>query len=425
MFEVILSKLTHEMESAVVVEWLKAEGDLVEKGEPLLRVETDKATVDMEADADGCLAGICVDAGSDVPVGTRLAFLLADGEKLPADWNAQQAGAGAQAGAATASGSSPRKPAPLAPSEVASRPSPPRRPGLEGDDSPWAGGRIVATPSARRLSRAHRVDLASVAGSGPGGRIVEADVQAHLSLLETTAHLERTELLRLDPVGGAAAGEAAPGPYEVLELTSIERRTGERLQASVREAPFFDLEVDIDMSAAARQRQETPGLSYTAILLHAVARALVDVPRLNAHFVGGELRLFPRVDLGVAVATNAGLYVPSIHDAGNKDVAAFEAALSSFREKAKLGRFAPEDLAPATFTVSNLGMYGVDRFRAVINPPQVGILAIGRIADRPVAENGAVVIRPLSSLTLTVDHRAADGALAAPFLKQLRSHVED
>ena len=420
MFEVILSKLTHEMESAVVVEWLKAEGDLLEKGEPLLRVETDKATVDMEADADGRLAGICVDAGSEVPVGTRLAFLLADGEELPADWNAQQAGAGAQASAATATvpGPSLRKPSPLRPPDPASRPSP------GGDDSPWAGGRIVATPSARRFSRAHRIDLASVAGSGPGGRIVEADVQAHLSLLETTARLERTEVLRLDPAGGAVGGEAAPGPYEVLELTSIERRTGERLQASVREAPFFDLEVDIDMSAAARQRQETSGLSYTAILLRAVARALVDVPRLNAHFVGGELRLFSRVDLGVAVATNAGLYVPSIHDAGNKDVAGFEAALSSFREKAKLGRFAPEDLAPATFTVSNLGMYGVDRFRAVINPPQVGILAIGRIADRPVAENGVVVIRPLSSVTLTVDHRAADGALAAPFLKQLRSHLE-
>ena len=403
MFEVLLTKLTHEMESAVIVEWLKADGDLVEKGEPLVRVETDKATMDMEADAAGRLAGITVEAGQTVPVGTRLAYLLGDGESLPVDTSPTRPVDTPPTQPTAAAAKATRSPnAPPTP-DNRSRPTP-----VAADDSPRSGGRVVATPIARRLAREHGVDLTQLYGTGPDGRIVEADVRAHVM----------------------AVGEGAPAApplagYRKLELSSIQRLTGKRLQASVRDTPTFELEVEIDMSAAASRRAESSKLSYTALVLHATAQALRATKRLNAHYVQNELRGFDAVHLGVAVATEKGLVVPTIVDAEQLDAAGFEAALKRFREQAKTGSFSPTDLSPGTFTVSNLGMFGIDRFRALINPPQVGILAVGRIAERPVVRDAKLLVRPTLHATLTADHRAVDGSTAAPFLVRLREVLEE
>jgi pyruvate dehydrogenase E2 component (dihydrolipoamide acetyltransferase) len=258
--------------------------------------------------------------------------------------------------------------------------------------------RLAATPVARRLAREHGVELGTVKGSGPAGRIVEKDILAGL------------EEAQVPP---------ATGNYRVVALSNIQRKTGARLLESVRQAPYFDLETEVDMSRAIAQRTAEPGLSFTAILVHAVAQALREVPRLNAHFVADELRVYENVNVGVAMATEAGLLVPVVHRAQEKSLAEVNAALRELKEKAQAKRFALDDLSGATFTVTNLGTHGVDSFRAILNPPEVGILAVGRIAERAVVREGQVVVRPVARFTLTVDHRALDGAVAAPFLEKL------
>jgi len=445
MLEVFMPKLTHDMEAGVLLEWYKQEGDEVQRGEPLFSVETDKATVDVEAEESGVLRGVRFEPGDEVPVGETVGWITASGEgphpsPLPegeGEESSPQPSPRGRGGVALT-------PA-LSQGEGGRSPHPSPLPEGEGEEtSPWEGGRIVATPVAKRLAQTHAVDLRQLKGRGPHGRITKADVEAHLARRMTPPA----------PTGpsGAAPGAAVPRwhvPYDVVTLSRLRRRTGERMLASVRSAPHFDLEVEVDMSEAVRWRARyaeggaasPPFLplplgegrsegkaSYTALLIKVVAQALREHLQLNGSFIDGELRVYREINVGVAIATADGLMVPVIHRADELHLNQIQETITRLREKARSEagpKFAPDDVHGGTFTISNLGMYGIDAFRAILNPPEAAILAVGRIVERPVGVDGQIVLRPVMRLVLSVDHRAVDGAQAASFLVTVRQYLEN
>jgi pyruvate dehydrogenase E2 component (dihydrolipoamide acetyltransferase) len=365
--DVIMPALGMAQETGKVLRWLKADGDEVAKGEPLLEVETDKVTVEIEAPADGTLAGISASDGTEVPVGTVIALVLAEGEVA----SVAPAPVAAAGGGAAAFVERPRRP--------------------------------LASPKARRLAHARGVDLERLTGSGPNGAVVAADVDA------ATRH----------------AGGEAPA------VGSVWRVMAERTQRAWQEVPQFVLTREVDASRlqswrdAARRKPGGEGISITDLLVKICAEALRRHPRLAASWRDGSLVAGAGVHVGIAVATDDGLVVPVVHDADALPLGAICARRREVAEGARTGRLRPEDLQRGVFTISNLGMFGVDAFQAIVNAPQAAILAVGRIVERPVAWNGAVVVRPMLTLTVSFDHRVADGARGAEFLDTLASLVEE
>jgi pyruvate dehydrogenase E2 component (dihydrolipoamide acetyltransferase) len=361
--EVIMPALGMAQETGKVVRWLKDDGEQVAKGEPLLEVETDKVTVELEAPADGKLAGVTVPEGAEVPVGSVIAFVLAEGEEFTAPIERDPVPAmetpAATVGAAV-----------IAPHE-----SPRRR---------------LASPKARRLAEARGIDLAKVAGSGPSGAVVSTDVE----------------------------GVGAP---PAVAVGSVWRLMAERMARAWQEVPQFTLSRDVD---ARRLLRRDEGISVTDLLVEASARALGRHRRLTASWWDGDLVAGQGVHVGIAVATADALVVPVIHDADRLTLPEISTHRRRLAEAARAGTLRPEDVQGGTFTISNLGMYGVDAFQAIVNPPQAAILAVGRIVERPVAFDGAVAARPVLTLTLSFDHRVVDGARGAEFLDTLASLVE-
>jgi len=362
-------------ETGRVLRWLKAEGDDVAKGEPLMEIETDKVTVDVEAPADGVLAGIGAAEGDEVPVGTTVAFLLGPGEALPDSSVSAQ-------------------PPPTSPAPPAPEPPPHLGRGA-GGGPPRA--RPPASPKARRIAAQRGIDLDAIAGSGPGGAIVAEDLES------------------------AAA---------VPALGAIWRRMAERTTQSWQSTPHFFLLREIDATGLVEARERArarPGheaVTPTDLLVSVAAAALGRHPRVNSSWRDGGVVRHDEVNVGIAVAVEDGLVVPVVHGAdrlGLADLAARRAALVA---AAREGRLRPEDVAGGTFTISNLGMYGVDAFLAVVNGPQSAILAVGRIADRVVAVDGQPVVRPMLTLGASFDHRVVDGARGAEFLDTLASLAE-
>jgi pyruvate dehydrogenase E2 component (dihydrolipoamide acetyltransferase) len=358
-----------------LVAWLKREGDRVERGEALADVESDKTTVQVEAFVSGYLRQILRPAGSVVTAGEAIAVLTSSREEpIMAEMRA----------------ASDRK---------LERPQ-----GVDTPRSPGPAPRVLATPAAKRLAQEHGLDLALLNGSGPGGRILEGDVRAYLENKQSVA-------------------EETSGDYR--ELSAARRAVAARMTRSAREAPQFTLSVDVDLTEVERQRlQAQPRPSYTAFVIKAVAEALRRHPQLNVAFENDRLRCHRAVHIGLAVATPNGLLAPVLRDADAKSVGELAAAIEALQEQARAGKLPQAAAGGATFSVSNLGMYGVDRFTALLNPPEAGILAVGRVAPRPVAVEGKVEVRPVATLTLTVDHRAADGAEAAQFLAAVRELLE-
>jgi pyruvate dehydrogenase E2 component (dihydrolipoamide acetyltransferase) len=374
-----MPRLSDSMEEATVLQWLKRPGDAVQKGEPLVEVETDKATVVYEAERSGVLEEVLVDDGDTAALGAVIARMRVDG-------------------AAPAAGASVRAPA-AAPVAAAAP--------VRG-----SGARHRATPVARRLAGQLGVSLGAVSGTGPGGRIVRADVRA--------------------AAGNGSVEAGGRGEVEVLDLTATQRTIAQRMSESRREIPEFTLEAEIDMEAAARLRDELraagrePVPSFNDFVVRAAALALREFPRLNASYEGTSVHAYARINVGIAVATDDALLVPTIHDADEKSV--FELAAESRRlaEKVRDRSVGPDDLADGTFTVSNLGMFRVRRFTAVINHPQAAILAVGEVTARPaVIAEGALVARRLMDVSLSCDHRIVYGAEAARFLQRLRSLLEE
>jgi pyruvate dehydrogenase E2 component (dihydrolipoyllysine-residue acetyltransferase) len=385
--DVIMPALGMAQETGKVLRWLKEDGDTVARGEPLLEVETDKVTVEIEAPADGTLAGVSAGNGVEVPVGTVIAVVLASGEALAARPDAVLPVETAEAVAAV----------PVVDGAAA----------FVGVAAPSIGRprRPLASPKARRLAADRGIDLDAVAGSGPGGAIVAADVEL------------------AEPAAGAGG--------EVFEVGTVWRVMAERTTGAWQEVPHFVLSRDVVASRllswreVARRKPGCERVSVTDLLVKVCAEALRRHPRVNASWRAGSIAPGAGVNVGVAVATDEGLVVPVVHAADTLALAAISDRVREVVEAARAGRLRLADVEGGTFTVSNLGMFGVDAFQAIVNAPQAAILAVGRIAERAVALDGEVVARPVMTLTVSFDHRVVDGARGAGFLDTLASLVEE
>ncbi len=412
MSDVFMPRLSDTMTEGAIAQWLKAEGDPIARGDVLAEIETDKAVMDLEAYEAGVLEKILVAPGENVPIGQVIA-VIGDGSGVAA--------AAAPPAATVPAGSAP---APASGEPAAAEPAPAPPASAQAD-----GARVKATPLVRSLARAHGIDLSTVTGSGPAGRIVRADVEPLLGGASPAS-------AQTSAPASVAAAPAAPAPAtaatldaaddERVPLSRIRAITAKRLTEAAL-VPVFQLTTVLDATKLGRLRAEinasvAPGgakVSVTDLLVRACAVALRAHPEVNASFGGDAIVRHARVGVGVAVAIDDGLIVPVVRDADRKSVREIGAEIKDLAARARAGRLTPAELDGGTFTISNLGMYGIDSFTAVINPPQSTILAVGATVDEPVAIDGEVQIRPRARLTLTVDHRVLDGAVAAAFLREL------
>ena len=380
--ELIMPALGMAQETGKVLRWLRVEGEEVRQGEPILEVETDKANVEIEAPASGVLAKVLAREGDEVPVGQVIGWILLPGEQ-PSEL------------AASAARSRPAETTMVRAQEVEAADSAASPP-----PAPAPSSRPRASPKARRLARELGVDLRAVRGSGPGGAVLAADLEAL-----------------------QAGGQA-------LQVPHVWKLMAERTVRAWTTVPHFFLQRDVraDRLVAWREalaRRTQAELTYTDLLVKLVASALRAHPEVNARWEDGRIRRLPEVHVGVAVATEEGLVVPVIHRAESLSVEQIARRRAEVVDRARAGRLRPEDVEGGTFTLSNLGMYGVDRFLAVVNAPQAAILSVGRVSERVVAEDGRPVVRACLTLGLSCDHRVLDGARAARFLDTLAGFVEE
>jgi pyruvate dehydrogenase E2 component (dihydrolipoamide acetyltransferase) len=437
--EVFMPRLSDTMQEGTVSTWTKNVGDRVEKGDVLAEIETDKATMELEAYDSGVLEKILVDVGKTVPIGEVIA-VIGDGSGV-----GKGSGSGVAAGEAT-----PAAPAADVPPEppVSPMPGTPTAVPTGGAVEPpapvsvkeaaagsWANGTapagpIKASPLARAIARDAGLDLSTVRGSGPGGRIVRADVQAAVAALGSG----------VTPAAAAPTPSAiSTGPdVEELPLNNVRRITAKRLVESMQQAPHFYLTsvVDADELVAARARinaglaavagDATPvKVSVNDIVVKAVASALRAHPEVNVSYTGEKLLRYRRIHVGVAVALPDGLIVPVIRDADTLTISQISVQTRDLAARARAGKLKPEEFTGSTFSVSNLGMFGVDQFTAVINPPEAAILAVGATKQEPAVRDGAIVVGHTMRVTLSIDHRALDGATAAKFLADLTTLLEN
>lgn len=381
---VVMPALEMAQETGKLLSWLKQEGDKVHKGEPLAEIETDKAVLELESPAEGILAGVKTAAGADVPVGRTIAWIVAPGEQPPAEETAAPAARATSepARAAAASAASPAEKPAAAPK---------------------------ASPKARRIAKELGVDLALVRGTGPDGSITGEDVEA-----------------------AAKAGPTPKAAEPTLGATA--RLMAERTTQSWTTTPHFFLTRDIDAGplvearerlAADVEREHGLKLTHTDLLVAVVARVVARYPKMNASWTGDSIHLNPDVNISVAMAVKDGVVGAVIPQAARAALGQIAIARRDLTERARAGHLRPQDIAGGTFTISNLGMYGIDAFSAIITPPQAAVLAVGRIADRVVPVNGQPGIRPMLTVTLSSDHRVVDGAQAALFLKDLAEALAD
>lgn len=434
--EVILPKLGLTMEEGTIVRWLKAEGDTVEQGEVLFEVQTDKVVMEVECPASGILGRILVGEDETVPIAQVVAYIVAPGEEVP------------------------ESVAETAPEQKAAVGELPPLPEQEA-------GAVMATPAARRLARDRGLDLAKMTGTGQDGMIIKQDVVAAEKRARDTGiaagesrprpkaspaarRIAREQGIALEAVPGSGPdgriieqdvlGFAAEGVRPALEggqLVSpnqVHKLMAERMTESFSSAPHFYLSVEVNAAALVELRQRLLPIcekkrdvrvTFTDLLIRLVASTLRAHPYANATWEDGKIRLFQEINLGLATAVDEGLVVPVIRGADKLSLTQTAATRSELAAKAAEGRLSLDEVTGGTFTLTNLGMLGVDIFQAIINPPQSAILATGRIAERPVVEDGEVVARPTIHLTLSVDHRVVDGATGARFLQDLRRVIED
>src|SRR3954454_4712066 len=413
--EVKLPRLGQGMESGTIVKWLKAEGDQVEKGEPLYELDTDKVTQEVEAEASGVLLKIAVAEG-EADVGTTIAVIGEQGEDVTA-----LAGATAQPAAEAAEEEGSPGPAREAERERGREATAAEQvaDAHRAEQGTGAGARIKASPLARRIARERGVELGSLRGTGPEGRVVAEDVER--------------------AAAGAPSAPPAPsapvprGDVERIPLTSVRRTIARRL-TEAWQAPAFQIAMSADMTRAQELhdrlaqlvKEGEPKPTVTDILTKACAAALMRHRAVNAHWAEDAIELHPNANVGIAVAIEAGLVVPVIHQAERKTIAELATARADIVTRARDNKLRQEDLDGGTFTISNLGMFGVEQFVAVLNPPQAAILAVGAIERKAVpTDDGGFEARPLMTLTLTCDHRSLDGATAADFLRTVKAFLEE
>jgi pyruvate dehydrogenase E2 component (dihydrolipoamide acetyltransferase) len=387
--EVKLPRLGQGMEAGTVNKWLKSEGDTVAKGEPLFEVDTDKVTQEVESDFAGVLLRIVLPEG-EAPVGQTIAYIGEAGEEVKVE----------------------TPPKAEAPEPDSAKPNQIRESAPEPAPAPSGnGGRIKASPLARRIARERGIDLRSLRGTGPEGRIVAEDV-------------ERGEIT------APAVAPVPTGEIESVPLTSIRKTIARRLTAAW-EAPVFQLTVSADMTranelvAAARELNPDVRVTVTDLLAKVCAHALIRHRDVNVQYTEDALLRFPTANIGIAVAAPQGLVVPVVRSVERLTLAELASARGDIVGRARESKLTAQDLEDGTFTISNLGMFGIEQFVAVLNPPQAAILAVGATLDSPVVRDGAVEVRPIMSMTLTVDHRAVDGAAGADFLRTVKQFVEE
>jgi pyruvate dehydrogenase E2 component (dihydrolipoamide acetyltransferase) len=400
--DVSLPRLGQGMEAGTIVRWLKSEGDQVEKGEPLYELDTDKVTQEVEAEASGVLLKILAGEGDEIEVGKRIAVIGEQGEEVAAEAEAEVEVEedGQEEGSPGEAREEERERGREAAAEE-------EEPAADAQPS-RVDGRVKASPLARRIARERGIELMNLTGTGPEGRIVAEDVERAAA---TPAH--------------ATVG-AAPLEAEVVPLTSIRRTIARRL-TKAWEAPAFQISMSADMTRAQalRERLRDQKVTVTDVLTKLSAIALLRHRELNAQFADDELRIFPSANIGLAVATERGLVVPVIREVERKSLVQLATERGQLVERTRESKLTQEDLEDGTFTISNLGMYGVEIFTAVLNPPQAAILAVGAIEEKAIVEESDVVVRPVMAMTLTCDHRAVDGAKAAEFLRELKLLLEE
>jgi pyruvate dehydrogenase E2 component (dihydrolipoamide acetyltransferase) len=403
--EVILPKVDMDMETGTIEAWHVKEGDRVRQGDTIFEIGTNKAVMEVEAPASGAIRNIKVETGVPISVGTPVAWIYLDGEA--ATTPSEPAAAAATVAAAT---SLSQAEAPVTPA-IAVTP---------------ASSSLRATPLARRIARQNGLDLKTVTGTGPRSRIGEADVKRHLEQRPRCAPAQET---RPAPAASANASEGRLQPF-----SAIRRIVANRLSESMRTAPHFYLTSEIEMSAARdllgrlAKRHERIGAakpSLTVLIARVAARILRDHPVINASTEGEATRFNDSIDIGIAMERDGDLVVPVLRDAGAMDMPAMTREFARLREGMAKRTLTPAELGGGTFTISNLGMYGVDSFTAIINPPQGAILAVGRTVDKPVGRDGQIVLRPMANFTLSSDHRIVDGVAAARFMADLREALEN
>lgn len=439
-----MPRLSDSMETGKIIRWLKQEGDEVKKGEPLVEIESDKANIEVEAYASGKLSKIAVKEGDSAPIGAVIATI---GEAGPSA--APAPGPAAPPPQAT-------QPAPAQPVEKATAQAKPPEPEGGGEQYPQGGpddraeagaasaaalqmlrrqapapadgGRLKASPVARRLAEERGLDLGQIEGTGPGGRITREDVEA-------AAGRGVTRTAAVPPARPAPAREAAHRPtaeVEVIELSRLQATIAARLSQSKFSAPHFYVTSEIAMEDAVRFREmfnqavdQAETLSVNDLVIRAVALALTRFPEVNASWADGRIERKRDINVGIAVALPDGLIVPVLHNADQKSLRDIARESKALAEKARARRAGPQDLQGNTFTISNLGMYDVDQFTAIINPPDSGILAVGSILDKPVVRDGQVVPGKRMRVTLSVDHRVFYGVSAAQFLQEVKRLLEN
>ena len=391
---IIFPKLDEAMTSGKIIRWLKNEGEQVEKGEIILEIESEKTSFELEAEASGILSKIMAKEGDEVPVGTAIAFILQPGEKapeveIPVKVKAKE-----------------KKP------EVKAKAEAPQPVGESRE--------IKASPLARNIAKEHNVDIAQVSGTGPGGRITKEDVLKYIE--------------EGKPAAAPAVPKVPAGAGEETAPLSTMREVIARRMVESFQTPHFYLTVEVDAQELQRTRQQLLPiiesktgirLTLTDLLIKVVAKALEKNPAINCSYADGSVKLFTRIDIGLVTSVEGGLMVPVIRGANTKSLAEIAQARADLVQKARERTLSKEEMAGSTFTISNMGMYDIDQFSAIIQPPEAAILAVGRIVEKVVARNGEMVIRPVMNLTLSIDHRVLDGALGAQFLQTVKNYIED
>jgi pyruvate dehydrogenase E2 component (dihydrolipoamide acetyltransferase) len=419
--DVIMPKVDMVMDEGTVAQWRKSEGDEVKAGEPLFDIETDKATMEVEAPASGTLVRITAPDGTTVPVATVIATILEPGERADQLASPASQPPAAHSAPATSQAVQPAMPAPvMAMTEASPRPR--------------------ATPVARKMAREHGVDLAMLAGSGASGRIRKDDILQAVETMRAGSHPKQLGAFGVPEAGKqqAVAPSTAPAPVgtqqpgapaveagKLVPLAGVRKIIAQRLTASAS-IPQFVLSIDVELSAAMQLRERLlyrP--SVTAILARVVASLLPRHPSLNASFREDSIWLHTPVHLGIALDSGGDLLVPVIRNAHQRNLSEIAAALTDIRQRAESKQLTPSELQGSTFSISNLGMLGVDQFTALINPPEAAILAAGRSTQRPFDIDGTIVFKPMMTLTLSADHRVTDGATAARFLQDVRAALEE
>jgi pyruvate dehydrogenase E2 component (dihydrolipoyllysine-residue acetyltransferase) len=414
--KVHMEALSPTMEEGQLVQWLKSEGDAVSSGDVIAEIETDKATMELVARGDGLLRKIFLEAGGTAPVGSVIA-VIADADEDISDVEGTAGSEPAAVAAAPAAADTP--PATPAPPEAA--PPIPAPPAAPAPPAPSTTGRVKASPLARRLADEMGVDIGRITGSGPGGRIVKRDVEA-----ARDGGLDA-------PAATGSVWTSDEAEYEDIPTSQMRKTIAKRLVTSIGPVPTFYLTMDVDMGRVVEARRSINGMleregrkvSINDILLKAVAAALRAHPNCNAQWHDGFVRRFNAVHIGVAVAIDDGLITPVIRNAHAKGLVQISEEVRELAGRAREKKLMPDEYMGSTFSLSNLGMFGIQEFTAIINPPEAGILAVGGIEEMPVVVDGEVVVRPRMKITMSCDHRVIDGAQGSRFLQTLKGMLEE